>query len=390
MRPMRITLLILLIATHAGCNKGSSTSSWPEISLANVADGFIEPTHITHADDKSNRIFVVEKAGRIKIIKNGSVLSTPFLDISERVLSTGFEQGLLIVAFPPDYAVKGYFYINYTNISGNGDTIVSRFRTTSNPDTADPASEQILLVIDQPYENHNGGQLAFGPDGYLYVGMGDGGSVGDPQNNAQDSESLLGKILRINVESGIDPYIIPPDNPFVNASGYSKETWALGLRNPWRFSFDRITGDLYIADVGQDIREEVNFQEALSSSGENYGWRILEGSLCYNPSTGCIPPSRYSSPVAEYDHGTDNITGCSITGGFVYRGELFSKMQGIYFYGDFCSGNIWGLRKDGISWENNLLLDTEYGISSFGEDEDGNVYFADFYSGSIFKITAQN
>jgi hypothetical protein len=283
------------------------------------------------------------------------------------------------VAFPPGYSGKRYFYVDYTNTSGN--TVISRFRLSSDPDVADPGSERILLTIAQPYPNHNGGQLVFGPDGYLYIGMGDGGSAGDPQNNAQDPASLLGKILRIDVESGAEPYAVPASNPFAGRTGYRGEIWALGLRNPWRFSFDSRTGDLYVADVGQNQYEEVDFQPAGSSGGENYGWRIMEAGHCFNPDpctqTGLV------QPVFEYAH----TQGCSVTGGFVYRGALYPRMQGLYFLSDYCSGRVWALRRTGISWQSAQLLPGSFAVSTFGEDEAGNVYVADYDAGDVYRLT---
>jgi hypothetical protein len=265
--------------------------------------------------------------------------------------------------------------------------VISRFRVTADPDLADAQSEEVLLVIEQPFANHNGGQLAFSPgDGFLYVGMGDGGSGGDPQNYAQNlnelpgNKKLLGKILRIDVESGANPYAIPESNPILN--GVRSEIWALGFRNPWRFSFDRLTGDLYIGDVGQSAREEIDIQPSTSPGGENYGWRILEGSLCFNPPSGCSPPQNYVPPVAEYDH----AFGCAVVGGSVYRGSEFPLMQGIYFYGDFCSGMLWGLRQSLGNWETSTLATTPFSISSFGEGEDGTHYVADYAGGAIYKI----
>jgi glucose/arabinose dehydrogenase len=366
---------------------------WPAISLVPMVNGLSQPTHITHASDGSGRLFVVEQTGYIRIVKSGVLLTTPFLDIHERVGCCG-ERGLLSVAFPPGYGAKRHFYVNYTNTSG--DTVIARYRVTSDPDVADPNSEEIILQVDQPYANHNGGQLAFGPnDGYLYIGMGDGGSAGDPQNRAQNPALLLGKILRIDVgEAGpitstfpSTTYTIPPTNPYTQTAGYRGEIWALGLRNPWRFSFDRLTGDLYIGDVGQNAWEEIDFQPASSAGGENYGWRILEGSQCYHPPSGCVPPPRYSPPVAEYNH-TGN--GCSVTGGFVYRGTRYLAMRGIYFYGDYCSGRIWGLRYDGTTWKSQLLQDTSLMITTFGEDEAGNLYVADYNQGIIYRIEGKN
>ena len=353
---------------------------WPSVSLAPLVSGFESPVHVTHAGDGSGRVFVVEQPGRIRIIKGQSLLGRPFLAIEGRVLSGG-ERGLLSVAFPPGYEAKRYFYVDYTR-EQDGATVISRFRLTADPDQADAGSEEIILTIPQPFANHNGGQLAFGPlDGYLYIGMGDGGSGGDPLNHAQNPDSLLGKMLRIDVESGTVPYAVPPSNPFVGRAGYRPEIWALGLRNPWRFSFDRTTGDLYIADVGQNAWEEVDFQAAKEPGGRNYGWRILEGTHCYNPSSGCVPPGNHSPPAAEYSHSE----GCSISGGFVYRGARFPLMQGVYFYGDYCSGRIWGLRSISGIWESSELIVTPHSISSFGEDEDGNLYLADL-SGGVYAL----
>ncbi len=359
-----------------GQNPDAGQPSWPRVSLNQVANGLVEPTHITNARDGSGRLFLVERAGRIRLVKDGSLLTGPFLDITGRVGSADPEQGLLSVAFPPGYRVKGHFYVDYTDVNGN--TVVARYKVTDNPDLADPASEEVILTIAQPYANHNGGQLVFGPnDGYLYIGMGDGGAGGDPENRAQNPGSLLGKILRIDVETGNPTtYTIPATNPFTQTTGYQGEIWALGLRNPWRFSFDDKTGDLYIGDVGQNLIEEIDFQPASSSGGENYGWRILEGSRCFNPATGCLPPDRYSPPVAEYAHSQD----CSVTGGHV--------QNGIYFFGDFCSGRIRGLAREGLSWQSSLLYQAPFNISTFGEGEDGSLYVADYSGGSIYLIKA--
>ena len=357
----------------------------PQIALVPRFSGLAAPLGVIHAGDGTGNLYVVEQAGRIRLIDNGTLLSAPFLDISTRVLSGG-EQGLLGLAFPPGFATSGRFYVNYTRIQ-DGATVIARFLRTVNPNVADNTSEVVLLVIPQPFANHNGGQLAFGPDGFLYIGMGDGGSGGDPQNNAQNPALLLGKMLRIDVESTPDPglpYAIPPTNPFLDNAAYRGEIWALGLRNPWRFSFDRQTGDLYIADVGQNLFEEVNFQPATSPGGENYGWRIMEGAHCF------IDPACSSTglvlPVAEYSHGPE----CSITGGFVYRGPAFPRIQGVYIYADFCSGKFWGLQRVGADWQNALLLTGPPSISSFGEDEAGNLYAADLAAGIVYEVVAPN
>jgi len=353
-------------------------AEWPQITLVKRFSGLTQPVHIANAGDGSGRIFIVEQPGRIRVATGGTLRQTPLLDIGSRISCCG-ERGLLSVAFPPAFATKRYFYVDYTDSAGN--TVVSRFHLSNDPDSADPSSEQILLTIQQPYSNHNGGQLAFGPDGYLYVGMGDGGSGGDPQNNAQTPSSLLGKILRIDVESGAPTYAVPASNPFVATAGYRPEIWALGLRNPWRFSFDRRTGDLYVGDVGQNLHEEVDFQPAGDPGGENYGWRIMEGAHCYNPD----PCSQLGlvQPVFEYDHSQ----GCSVTGGFVYRGAIYPRMQGVYFFSDYCSGRIWGLRRDGSSWQSTLLLASSYTVTTFGEDEAGSVYLADYGHGDVYQLT---
>lgn len=351
---------------------------WPTISLTKRFSGLSQPVHITHAGDRSGRLFVVERTGRIRIVKNGVLLSQPFLNITSRVRSSEPERGLLSVAFPPNYASKKYFYVYYTNLSG--DIVVARYRVTTNPDLANPNRQEVVLTINhQQFPNHNGGQLAFGPDGYLYMGTGDGGGSGDPLNNGQNPASLLGKILRIDVESGVAPYAIPPSNRFRQTPGYRPEIWALGLRNPWRFSFDRKMGDLYISDVGQKLYEEVNFESSASKGGRNYGWRIMEGKHCYDKTT--CNKSGLTLPIVEYEHSK----GCSVTGGMVYRGQNYPDMQGIYFYGDFCSGRIWGLKRSGTTWQNTLLLDTAFTISSFGEDQAGNLYVVD-YNGDIYII----
>jgi glucose/arabinose dehydrogenase len=356
-----------------------TTSAWPSLLLTPYLTGLSAPVHITHAGDGTGRLFVVEQAGRIRLVKNDVVQPAPFLDISARVSCCG-ERGLLSVAFPPDYAGKGHFYVNYTDLSGN--TVVARYRVTADPDVADPASEQVVLPVPQPYSNHNGGQLAFGPqDGYLYIGMGDGGSGGDPQNRAQNPLELLGKLLRIDVETGSPvTYTIPAGNPFAAQPGYRPEIWALGLRNPWRFAFDRTTGDLYIGDVGQNQYEEVDFQPASSGGGENYGWRIMEGFQCYG-SSNCTQTG-LTLPVTAYDHGL----GCSISGGMVYRGQTYAALQGIYLYADYCSGRIWGLRRVAGAWQSQLLLDATFGISTFGEDEAGEIYAAAYWDGTIYRI----
>lgn len=340
-----------------------------------VASGLSSPVGAAAANDGTNRIFIIEKAGRIQIIENDSLASSPYLDITDRVGSGGSEQGLLGLAFHPRFAENGYFYVYYTD--RNGDTVISRFQGSR--DQADPASEKVLVTQDQPYENHNGGGLAFGPDGYLYASLGDGGAANDPHHYGQSTDTLLGKLLRIDVDNG-DPYGIPADNPFASGGG-RLEIWGYGLRNAWRFAFDPATGDLYIADVGQNQYEEVNFIPAGTPGGLNFGWNHFEGQHEFEGH----PPAGAAlvTPVAEYDHGS----GCSITGGHVYRGHM-PEWQGVYFYGDWCSGTVWGLLRlpDG-TFQNNVLFQGLGNITAFGQDEAGEVYLVD-YSGSILRLDA--
>lgn len=341
-----------------------------------VASGLERPTDLAGAGE--GRLLVLEQPGRVRLIVNGGLQAAPFLDITDRVGSQGNEQGLLGIALHPQFAENGFFYLDYTNRAGA--TVISRFQTLADGTRADPASEKILLTIDQPYANHNGGSLAFGPDGMLYIGAGDGGSAGDPQGNGQKLTTLLGKLLRIDVNGG-DPYAIPADNPFADGQQGRKEIWAYGLRNPWRFSFDRLTGDLWIADVGQNAWEEINFQPAGAPGGVNYGWNFREGAHPYRGE----PPAGLSltDPVAEYPH----PEGCSVTGGFVYRGEKLPEFFGIYLYGDYCNGRVWGLlRQPDGSWQSQLLFETGTYLSSFGEDVSGELYLLDQRSGSVLTL----
>ncbi len=352
---------------------------WASIELKLVADGFHMPTFLGNAGDGSGRIFVVEKPGAIRIIKDGKVKEgEPFIVLVDRVRATESERGLLSVAFHPKYRDNGKFYVDYTTLDGT--TIVSEFRVSeTNPDRADKGTERILLKIPQPAANHNGGQLQFGPDRYLYIGMGDGGGAGDPWGNAQNLTVLLGKLLRIDVNSG-DPYSIPKDNPFVGKQNVKPEIYAYGLRNPWRFSFDRATGDLYIADVGQNKWEEIDFQPSGTAGGQNYGWDLLEGFHDFEMKAE-QDRSALTPPILEYGH---NL-GISITGGYVYRGKKFPRLAGTYFFADFGTGTVWGLRKTERSWEWAEFKKTSYAPSSFGEDEDGELYLVD-YGGRIFQI----
>jgi glucose/arabinose dehydrogenase len=365
-------------ATLASTQPVSVTAA--NYTFEKVADGLDLPLLVTHAGDGSGRIFVVQQRGLIRIIKDGQVLPEPFLDLTALVTQGGNEQGLLGLAFAPDYAESGQFYVDYTNV--NGDTRVVRYTVSAqDADQADPESAQELLAVDQPFANHNGGNLAFGPDGFLYVGLGDGGSQGDPNGNGQNKNALLGKILRLDVAGGGKTYAVPPSNPFVGQAGARGEVWAYGFRNPWRFTFDRATGDLYIGDVGQNTYEEIDYQPAASQGGENYGWNFKEGLHPYrgNPPAG----AQLVDPVAEYSHA---VGGCSVTGGYVYRGPSLPELAGTYFYGDYCSGLIWTLTKAGGEWQSAQFADSGFTISSFGEDEAGELYVCDLRAGGVYKL----
>jgi glucose/arabinose dehydrogenase len=343
-----------------------------------VVLGLDLPVDIQNAGDGSGRLFIVEKHGRIRILQGGQYLPTPFLDISTKIGSRHTEQGLLGLAFHHNYARSGLFFVNYTDENGN--TVIARFHVSAdNPNLADPTSEVDVLRVDQPYNNHNGGGLAFGPDGYLYIGLGDGGSEGDPLLNGQNLRTPLGKMLRIDVDHG-SLYAIPVDNPFAQSGGLP-EIWAYGLRNPWRFSFDHLTGDLYIADVGQDAWEEIDFVPAGRPGGMDLGWSYYEGA---HPYKGQPPTSAsFTWPVSEYSH----ADGCAITGGYVYRGAALPEWQGVYFYGDYCSGNIWGLHLlNGIAQQSKILFTTNAKITTFGVDEAGEIYLADYSSGGLLRL----
>ena len=333
-----------------------------------VSEGLYDPLYVTHAGDASGRLFVVEQPGRIRVIQNGRLLRAPFLDMRTQV-SYGGERGLLGLAFHPAYKQNGRYFVNYTR-EPDGATVVAEYRVSANANVSQTAGKQ-LLVVPQPYANHNGGMVEFGPDGYLYISLGDGGAGGDPGNRGQNRQELLGKILRIDVDHG-DPYAIPPDNPFATGSG-RPEVFAYGFRNPWRFSFDRQTGELWAADVGQNDWEEVD----VVRLGGNYGWRIMEGAHCYRPSSGCGRDGLVM-PVAEY---RNRGSRCSITGGYVYRGSKIPTLVGAYLYGDYCSGEIFSLA-DG---KQRMLLSTGLRISSFGEDEQGQVYVVG-HGGTVHRL----
>jgi glucose/arabinose dehydrogenase len=386
-----VSMAVLLTLIHVDGLSGNvlaadSGTAPKNIKFEVTVSGLSDPLLLTHAGDGSNRLFIVQRGGKILIFKNGALNPTAFLNVAVLITTSGSEQGLLGLAFDPNYETSGQFYIAYTAPS-RAITLARYHVSSGDPDQADQFSGEVLLSIPKSFTNHNGGMLAFGPDGFLYMSTGDGGSGGDPDNNGQSRKTLLGKILRLDV-NGSPPYSIPSSNPFYNSSNpaVKKEIWAYGLRNPWRFSFDRLTGDLYIGDVGQNTQEEVDFQPASSAGGENYGWRILEGNLCYN-STSCTPPPNYVSPVAAYDHGANDSIGCSVTGGYVYRGANFPTLAGTYLYGDFCTGRLWGLTKTtGNQWASLLITDTDYLISSFGEDEQGEIYLTDYASGNLIHI----
>ncbi|MGH2533546.1 MAG: PQQ-dependent sugar dehydrogenase, partial [Thermomicrobiales bacterium] len=404
----------------------------PAVQLVKVTDEVFEPINIAAPNDGSGRVFVVERGGAIRIIdQGGNLLPEPFLDISGDVMFQFLEQGLLGLAFHPDYASNGLFYVNYTNLLRSGDVLTVQYQASADdPNRADPASGLIVSFREQPYPNHIGGEIVFGPDGYLYIGHGDGGLEGDPLDAGQDLSTHLGKLLRIDVTPAVnaalglemteaavggEAYNIPPDNPFVQGDilinlfdateddfarlhpKAEPAIWDYGLRNPWQFSFDRETGDLYIADVGQNFWEEINFEPAGSGGGFNYGWKFLQGSHCFPISMDPNCPKVGTLPVAEYEH--DEEGGCTVVGGGIYRGDEFPTLDGIYFASDFCSGRIWGLaRDDGGIWQFEELLDTGLLMTGGGEDEAGNLYFtscecgygqnAPNRAGAVWKLVA--
>lgn len=373
------------VALLAACASGSGTpTDGPpdgavSVALQQVAAGLDFPVDLT-APANDARLFVVEKTGRIRLVKQNALLAAPFLDLSSLV-SGGSEQGLLGLAFHPQYAANGRFFVDYTGTDGN--TRVAEYHVGTDPDRADPGSGKVLLTVTQPYSNHNGGQLAFGPDGKLYISLGDGGSGGDPQGHGQNAGDLLGSLLRIDVD-GAAPYAIPPDNPWADSAGARAELWDIGLRNPWRFSFDRATGDLYIADVGQGAFEEVDVSTAASGGGRgaNYGWNIMEGLSCYG--AGSCDKSGLTLPVLQYTH----QDGCSITGGYVYRGSAIPELAGHYFYADYCNGWVRSFRfSDGTVTDQRTWPTLAPGgnIPSFGQDATGELYVLDA-SGTVSRI----
>jgi len=375
------------------------------LSSIKIADGFSKPVYMCQAPGDNNRLFVLEQKGVIKIIKNGKKERKPFANLRDRVhnpLMPGDERGLLGMAFHPNYQSNGYVYLNY--VDEDDHTIVSRFSVSNNPNRLNAKSERILIKLKQPFTNHNGGHIVFGPDGYLYISLGDGGKAGDPYNNAQNLGNLFGTVLRIDVDRG-ELYAIPDDNPFINSPKTRGEIWLYGLRNVWRFSFDRETGDVYIGDVGQNMWEEIDFVSAEEAGGQNFGWRVMEGTHCYNPPEDCEQIGVL--PIYEYPNdanymkvltGMDepNVDGCSVTGGYVYRGKDIPGLNGTYFFADYCSGNIWTFKEvEGMATNfRNRTAEINLGggqftnyISSFGEDNNGELYFVD-YNGTIYKLIA--
>ncbi len=394
--PILVVLLVLCLA--AGCSSvdpqpgnnntpiektaGSPSSSSGSVKLVEAYPNltFNQPLDYHPANDDKGRVFVVEKTGTILVFHNDPQVQTThvFMDLTNRVDSRSPEKGLLGFALHPDYQHNGFFYVNYTD---QNSTVIARYQADpGDPNRALPSSEKIILTFPQPYANHNGGQLAFGPDGYLYIGSGDGGAAGDPQNNAQNLGNLLGKILRIDVDRSADgmAYAIPPDNPFfANKQGFREEIYAYGLRNPWRFSFDQVRGWLWAADVGQNKVEEID----IIHKGANYGWNRMEGSLFY-PSTASFDTTGFTMPVWEYQHPQGN----SITGGYVYYGKSAPSLNGWYVFGDFVTGMVWAVRLDeNMKAESRTLLDTDYNISSFGLDQNNELYVLD-YNGKIYRL----
>jgi glucose/arabinose dehydrogenase len=377
-------MLILFVSECGGNGNGSFAttppppSGTPSIAVSPFVSGLTNPVDFQTPDDGSGRIFIVQQTGTIRIISGGSLLASPFLDISSKVNFDGAEQGLLGLAFHPNYSSNRLFYVDYDRLSGaQMQTVIAEYKLTADPNVADVATERILLTVDQPSPNHKGGQVAFGPDGFLYIAFGDGGPEDDPLGNGQNRQTLLGKIARIDVDhadTGLQ-YAIPPDNPFIGTTDRG-EIWAYGFRNPWRFSFDKSTGRLFVADVGQDKYEEVD----LVQKGLNYGWNIMEGAHCFNPATGC-DMTGLTLPIAEYAHSE----GVTVIGGYVYHGTSISGLAGAYVFGDFSNGKIWELTESSGTWTRTLLLSSGHNFSCFGQDAAGELYIVD-YAGSVLKI----
>lgn len=379
--------LMLAFGCGGGTASNPSPSSPPMLALSSFVTGLNAPVGLEAPNDGTGRLFVIEQGGTIRIIQNGSLLSTSFLDITSKVESGG-EKGLLGLAFHPNFSTNRRFFVNYTcrinGVTGQLQSVISEFAaSTIDPNQADTSSERQLLVVDQPFDNHNGGQLAFGPDGFLYIGFGDGGSGGDPLGNGQNLQTFLGKMLRIDLDSPPAPgkqYAIPADNPFVNGGGLP-EIWAYGLRNPWRFSFDRATGRLFAGDVGQGNWEEVD----LITKGGNFGWNIMEGNHCSPAGTPSCNMVGLILPIAEYGH--DAAGGTAVIGGFVYRGSVIPGLVGTYVFGDLSSGHVWGLWQDAQgSWQQTLVLTHNLIVSAFGQDTANELYLIDYGDGAVLRL----
>ena len=353
-----------------------SAAAAPVIALQPFVSGLTSPVDLQPSRDGTGRLFVVEQGGIIRVIKAGKLLATPFLNLTN-IVHSGGEEGLLGLAFHPAYKTNGRFFVNYTRVvSGQHQTIIAEYHVSStNKDVADPTGA-ILLKVNQPFDNHKGGQLVFGPDGYLYIGLGDGGDQGDPLKNGQKLSTLLGKMLRIDVDSGA-PYKIPPTNPFIGRNGVKPEIWAYGFRNPWRFSFDLQSKKLYIGDVGQDAYEEID----IGTIGGNFGWNVMEGAHCYPIGSTCNQSGKIL-PIAEVPHPEAE----AIIGGFVYRSTVIPALSGYYVFGDFITGTIWGLKQVSGTWQRTTLLSTGRAISAFGRDASGTLYVIDYLNGAILKI----
>jgi glucose/arabinose dehydrogenase len=383
---LQISILSLIFVSACGGGGGSLSTTPPPVGSSAIAltpfvSGFTNPIDFQSPDDGSGRIFIVEQPGTIRVVSGGSVLPTAFLDITAKVNFDSNEQGLLGLAFHPGFSSSRRFYLNYDRLVGAQiQTVIAEYQASTNPNVADAASERILLTVNQPFPNHKGGQMAFGPDGFLYIAFGDGGSGGDPLGNGQNLQTLLGKIARIDVDhagNGLQ-YAIPADNPFVGTANRG-EIFAYGFRNPWRFSFESSNGRLFVADVGQDKFEEID----LVQKGGNFGWNTMEGAHCFSPSSGC-DMAGLTLPIAEYDHGE----GATVIGGYVYHGTAVAALAGVYILGDFGNGKIWKLTESSGTWTRTLLLNSGHNMSAFGQDAAGELYVVDYSAGSAFKIVA--
>lgn len=374
---LRVSVSIGLLAGVFACENGTGLPVATDAELELAGSGFSAPVFVTAPPGDTLRLFVVEQSGLIRIVRADTTLTAPFLDLVDSITTVGGEQGLLGLAFHPQYATNGYLFVHYSNQAG--DTRIVRYQVSAAPDVADPASASPVLSVAQPFPNHNGGMIAFGPDGYLYIALGDGGSGGDPQGHGQNSGSLLGKILRIDVD-GAAPYAVPPTNPFVGVAGSRGEIWSLGLRNPWRFSFDRADGTMYIGDVGQNQIEEIDV-EPSGAGGRNYGWNITEGDGCYSAAVCSV--AGLTAPVHQYTH----ADGCSVTGGYVYRGTRMPALQGTYFYADYCGGWVRSFRWQGAQAVEHRDWAALAGgnISSFGQDGRGELYVVR-HGGTIHRV----